>query len=77
MVTGLGRVAEMEVGMNWEVGIDIYTLLYIKQMTNKDLLYSTGHSIQYLYGKIIFKKVDICVCITESFCSRAEINTAL
>ena len=27
--------------------INIYTLLYIKQV-NKDLLYSTGNSIQYL-----------------------------
>ena len=37
------------VGMNWEIGIDIYTLLilYIKQITNKDLLYSTGNSTQY------------------------------
>ena len=30
--------------MNWEIGIDIYTLLYIKQITNKNLLYSTGNS---------------------------------
>ena len=29
-----------------ETGIDIYTLLYIKQITNKDLLHSTGNSIQ-------------------------------
>ena len=34
-------------GINWEIGIDIYTLLYIKQITNKDLLYSTGNSMQY------------------------------
>ena len=34
-------------GVNWETGIDIYTLLYIKQMTNKNLLYSTGNSTQY------------------------------
>ena len=34
-------------GINWEIGIDIYTLLYIKQITNKDLLYSAGHSTQY------------------------------
>ena len=25
-------------GINWEIGIDIYTLLYIKQITNKELL---------------------------------------
>ena len=31
-------------GINWETGIDIYTLLYIKQITNKDLLYSSGNS---------------------------------
>ena len=33
-------------GINWEIGIDIYTLLYIKQITNKDLLHSTGNSTQ-------------------------------
>ena len=33
--------------INWEIRIDIYTLLYIKQITNKDLLYSTGNSTQY------------------------------
>ena len=26
-------------GMNWEIGIDIYTLICIKQITNKNLLY--------------------------------------
>ena len=44
-------------GINWEIGIDIYMLLYIKQVTNKNLLYSTGNSTQYsvndLYGKRI------------------------
>ena len=25
--------------MNWEIGIDIYTLMCIKQITNKNLLY--------------------------------------
>ena len=34
-------------GINWEIGIDIYTLLYIKQVTNKNLQYSTGNSTQY------------------------------
>ena len=34
-------------GINWEIGIDIYTLLYIKQITNKDLLCRTGNSTQY------------------------------
>ena len=30
-----------------ETGINIYTLLYINQITNKDLMYSTGNSTQY------------------------------
>ena len=28
-------------GMSWEMGIDIYILLHIKQITNENLLYST------------------------------------
>lgn len=39
----------MKVGwdrMNWEIGIDIYLLLYIKQKINENLLYSTGDSTQ-------------------------------
>ena len=66
-------------GINWEMGINIYTLLYIKQMTNKDLLYSTRNSTQYsdLYGKIILKRTDICIFATESLCCTAETNTTL
>ena len=30
-------------GINWEIGNDICTLLYIKYITNKNLLYSTGN----------------------------------
>ena len=40
-------VTEVGVGINWESGIDLYTLLDIKQMTSKDLLDSTGNSTQY------------------------------
>ena len=29
------------------LGNDIYTLLYVKQITDKDLLYSTGNSTQH------------------------------
>ena len=31
-----------------ELGIKIYTQLYMKQITNKDLLYSTENYTQYL-----------------------------
>ena len=34
-------------GEDWEFGIDMNTLLYLKQITNKDPLYSTGNSIEY------------------------------
>ena len=34
-------------GINWENVIDIYTLLNIKQIANKDLLYRTENSTQY------------------------------
>ena len=32
---------------DWELGTDKCTLLYLKQITNKDLLYSTGNATQY------------------------------
>ena len=35
-------------GISWEYGINRYMLLYIKQMNNKDLLYSIGNYTQYL-----------------------------
>ena len=41
MVTGV-----KEGGVNWETGIDIYTILHIKQITNEDSLYSTENSTQ-------------------------------
>ena len=40
-------VESLDLMAAWETEIDIYTLLYVKQITNKDLLYSTGNSSQY------------------------------
>ena len=37
----------MGVKISWKIRIDINTLPYIKQIFNKDLLYSTGNSSQY------------------------------
>ena len=34
-------------GINWEIRIYIYTLLYTRYITNNDLLHSTGSSTQY------------------------------
>ena len=66
--------------MNWEIGIYIYTLIYIKWITNKNLLYSKGNSTQYSVVTYMGKeseKVDICICITDSFYCTAETNTTL
>ena len=34
-------------GMNWEIGIDICTLIYIKWITNKNLLYKNISKIKF------------------------------
>ena len=34
-------------GTEWEFGIDMYTLLFLKEKTNKNLLHSTGNLAQY------------------------------
>ena len=34
-------------GIKWEAVIDIYTLLYMEWMNNKDLVYNTQKSTQY------------------------------
>ena len=74
-------VTKGEGGVNKEFGINRYTLLYVKQMNNKDLLYSTGHYIQYLVitysGKEYEKHIYIYICITESLCCTPETNTTL
>ena len=33
--------------MNWEIGIDIYTVICIKQITNKNLLYKKINKIKF------------------------------
>ena len=47
-----------------------HALLYIELINNKNLLYSTGNSTQYsvmtYVGNESKKRVDMCVCITDS-----------
>jgi hypothetical protein len=60
--------------------INIYTPLYIKQITNKHLLYSTGnYSVlcNDLCGKRTLKKRDISICTIGSICCIPETSTAL
>ena len=66
--------------INWEIGVDIHTLLCIKQISNKDLLLSTENSAQYsvkaCMGKDSKKKCEY-ICITDSLYRAPETNTAL
>ena len=55
--------------MNWKTGVNTYTLLYIKYITNEDALQSTGNSTQssiMTYMGKESKRMDIRVCITDS-----------
>ena len=38
-------------GMNWEIGIDMYTLICIKWITNKNLLYNKINKIKFKNSK--------------------------
>ena len=42
--------------MNWEIGIDMYTLTCIKQITNKYLLYKKINKIQIKKKKTLKNK---------------------
>ena len=46
-------------GINQEYGINIYKLLYIKQISNKGLLYSTGN---YVLPRWLSGKESDCQC---------------
>ena len=67
-------------GMNWEVGIGRHILPCIKQITKKNLLYSTGnYSVlcDNLNAKEIKKRGDMCMHIADSLYCTAETNTTL
>ena len=65
--------------IDWEFGIDLYILLYIKQVNNKeDPLYSTGTLFcNNLSVKIIGKRTDAFICMTKSLCCTPETNITL
>ena len=44
--------------INQELGMNTYTLLYIQQITNKDLLYSTENFTQYFVITYIKSKKE-------------------
>ena len=75
-------------GINQEFGIKIYILLYRKQITNKDLLYTTENYIQYLIitynGKeskkeyiYVYMYTHTYIFLTELLCCTPETDTTL
>ena len=46
-----GKVAGGGVVMNWEIGIYMYTLICIKWITNKNLLYKKLNKIKFKNSK--------------------------
>ena len=69
--------------VNQEFRTNAYTVLYKKQINNKNLLYSTGKYLQYLI--IIYNEKNLkmnmyiftCMCTAEPPCCIPETNTIL
>ena len=67
-------------GRDREFGMGRYTLLYLKRLTNKDLLYSTGnfaHLWRSLDGRGVWESRDTCICIAQFLCCPPETITTL
>ena len=58
-----------------EFGMVMYTLLYLKWITNKDLLYNMELSSVLcgsLDGREVLGRMDTCICMAESLCCSLE-----
>ena len=44
--------------MNWEIGIDMYTLMFIKLMTNENLLYKKVNKIKFKKKKLLGMQIQ-------------------
>ena len=68
-------------GMVREFGMHMSTLLYLKWITNKDLLYSTWNSVQChvqcLDRRGVWERMNTCICMAKSFHCSPETTTAL
>ena len=66
--------------MKREFGTNAHTLLYVKRVSETDLLHSTGNSTQYLmttYNGKGSEKEYTYTCMAESLCYTLETNTTL
>ena len=62
----MGAGVERRMEGKGKFGIDMYTLLYLKRINKKDLLYSTGNSAQCygsLDGRGVWGSMDACICV--------------
>ena len=60
--------------------MDMYTLLYLKWIINKGLLYSTLNCSMLcgsLDGRGVWWRMDTCICMAESLCCLPETITTL
>ena len=66
-------------GIVREFGMDTYRVLYLKWITNKDILYSTANSVQCYVAAWMgsLREMDTCICMAESLCCPPETITAL
>ena len=77
-----GRVTKGERGwtvINWEFGFDMHTLFKIDNQQGPTVLHRKLCSVfsNNLNGKRILKRIDKCICITESPCCTHKISTTL
>ena len=75
-----GYQGEKGSGMNWEIGIAIYTLLVlcIKEISKEDLPHSAGNSpsaLWWLKREGNPKRGDVCTHVADPLCSTVETNT--
>ena len=56
--------------------MDMYTLLYLKWINNKDLLYGTWDSVQWSVaarmGDPVRERMDTCICMAVFLCCSPE-----
>ena len=68
-------------GMNWEIRIDIYTLLCIKQITNENYCITEGTLFSALQRpkqeRKKKKRGDICIQMADSLCYTVETDITM
>ena len=72
-IHGIFQARVLEWGAIAFLGTDLYALLYLKQIISKRLLRELcSIFFNNLNGKRTWKRIDICICITESLCCTSQ-----